>query len=320
MIWNDPMVAGPTFVLAPHRSGGTVLSRILNCHPALCIWGEHGGFINKLAEIEAVLNRLPSDQSPLANRRLAAHIASRRPNLTTFDPWISPLSLDAFRQWARDFIGTTFSKGLPPGTRWGFKEIRYHSVVTAEFLIRLFPRAQFVILRRDMLQLCISNLFAPWSRKELVAMGAHQDPVKARQAIKDCAYALATIDYGLQQIAHSYPDHSRVIRYEDLLSAPQPVVSGLFEFLGLTRSPAVDRKILVVLSVRSAPTDRERALGLLTAKLVERLAPRALGVARSAIAAQGVDLGRLKRLGHRGQYSFLVGDHQLRGTCYSSTF
>ena len=213
MSCNDPIAPRPTFVLAPHRSGGTMLSRILNCHPSLCIWGEHGGVVNKLAEIDAILARLPSEQLPLANRSLAKHIAFEATNLTTFDPWISPLSLDAFRQWACEFIGTMFSKGLPPGTRWGFKEIRYHSVATAEFLIRLFPHARFVILRRDVLQLCISNIFAPWSRKELVAMGVHKDPVKARQAIKDCAYALAAIDNGLQQIAHTFSDHSQVIHY-----------------------------------------------------------------------------------------------------------
>ena len=49
---------GPVFVLTLHRAGGTVLVRVLNCHPELVIWGEHVGLINRLAEIDDMVTRV----------------------------------------------------------------------------------------------------------------------------------------------------------------------------------------------------------------------------------------------------------------------
>jgi len=46
-------------------------------------------------------------------------------------------------------IEKIFARGLRAGQRWGFKEIRYHRVLTVRFLEKLFPNARFVILRRD---------------------------------------------------------------------------------------------------------------------------------------------------------------------------
>ena len=62
--WHDR----PVFVLAQHRSGGTLLARLLNCHPGLVIWGEHAGFINRLAEAHELLVR-HHDLLPDRNRR-----------------------------------------------------------------------------------------------------------------------------------------------------------------------------------------------------------------------------------------------------------
>jgi len=52
------MQLGPVFVLSPARGGGTVLARILNCHPQLVIWGEHVGLINRLAEIDDMMKSI----------------------------------------------------------------------------------------------------------------------------------------------------------------------------------------------------------------------------------------------------------------------
>jgi len=46
------------FLLTVHRGGGTVLARVLNCHPDLVIWGEHVGLINRLAEIDDMVTRV----------------------------------------------------------------------------------------------------------------------------------------------------------------------------------------------------------------------------------------------------------------------
>lgn len=48
-----------------------------------------------------------------------------------------------------------FGSMLQPGQRWGFKEIRYHTRMVAEYLVTLFPEAKFVLLRRDILSAAV---------------------------------------------------------------------------------------------------------------------------------------------------------------------
>ena len=40
----------PIFLLGTHRSGTTLLQRIVNSSEDALIWGEHGGFLSQIAE------------------------------------------------------------------------------------------------------------------------------------------------------------------------------------------------------------------------------------------------------------------------------
>jgi len=60
-----------------------------------------------------------------------------------------PFDDDAFSRSCREMIEAIFTRGLRPGQRWGFKEIRYHRVLTVRFLEKLLPDARFITLRRD---------------------------------------------------------------------------------------------------------------------------------------------------------------------------
>ena len=40
----------PIFLLGTHRSGTTLLQRIVNSSEDAMIWGEHGGFLGDIAE------------------------------------------------------------------------------------------------------------------------------------------------------------------------------------------------------------------------------------------------------------------------------
>jgi hypothetical protein len=128
-----------------HRSGGTLLQRVINAHPDVVIWGEHGGFINKLAEADAALAQRPEVMSPLAERDIQGFLSRR--GAGNFDPWMQPFERSVYRKRCRDLIHDSFSRGLVPGQRWGFKEIRYYTLNTARFLAELFPWSLFVILR-----------------------------------------------------------------------------------------------------------------------------------------------------------------------------
>jgi hypothetical protein len=312
-------LSGPVFVLTAHRSGGTALARGLNRHPDLMVWGEHAGFINRLAELDAVVEHHPSLTRHMPDNDLVAHVRLGKFDPREFDPWTSPFEQGAWRTWCRQFLETTFRRGLHPGQRWGFKEVRYHTLTVARFLLALFPDARFVILRRDLAPLLMSNMLAPWSIETLRRMGATDSGTELRAAVHNCAYALAVVCRGLDDIATALPGQCHVVPGA-ALADPVATFSALFTFLGLSRWPALMDEVAEASDRQLGATDLDRKEGVLSRALVERLIPEAMSAAEAALAAGGPDLARLKRLGPVGRYSFLAGDHHLVGTTLSSMF
>jgi Sulfotransferase family len=312
-------MSGPVFVLTAHRSGGTALARGLNRHPDLMVWGEHAGFINKLAELDEVIGHYPPLTRPLDQSQLDEHVRRDKFDPGAFDPWRNPFEQADWRDWCRRFIEATFRRGLHPGQRWGFKEVRYHTLATARFLATLFPDASFVILRRELAPLLLSNLLTPWSMEMLRHLGATASEAELRAAVQDCAYALAAVDRGLATIAQAWPDRCRVVR-TNALADPVATFAELFAFLGLSQWPALLDEVKEASDRQLGVTDLEGREGNLSRATVLRLLPEALAEAEAALAAGEPDLARLKRLGPTGRYSFLVGDHELVGTPYSSMF
>ena len=312
-------VFGPVFVLTAHRSGGTALARGLNRHPDLMIWGEHAGFINKLAELDSVVGHYPRLTQPLADRDLAGHVRLDKFAPGGFDPWLNPFEQSAWREDCRRSLAAMFSQHLHQGQRWGFKEVRYHTPDTARFLLTLFPDARFVILRRPLGPLTISNMLTPWSVNLLRQLGATEDEAKLRAAVHDCVYALAVVNGGLGAIARAFPAQCRAIESRDL-GEPERIFADLFAFLGLTQWPALLDEVRTASERRLGMTDLDGSEGLLSRAAVERLLPEALEAARAALTTGLPDLARLRRLGPVARYSFLVGDHEVAATNLSSMF
>jgi hypothetical protein len=312
-------MSSPVFVLTAHRSGGTALARGLNRHPDLMIWGEHAGFINKLAEMDAVVGHYPPLTQILANRDLAGHVSRDKFEPDGFAPWFNPFEQADWREQCRHYLDTTFRRGLHPGQRWGFKEVRYHTLTLARFLLALFPDARFVILRRELAPLVLSNMLAPWSMEMLRRLGATASEAELRAAVHDCAYALLVVNRGLAEIATALPAHCCVV-LSRALTTPAPTFAALFTFLGLTHWPALLEEVAEASSRRLGVTDMDAREGLLSRASVTALLPEAIAAAEAALAAGGPDLARLKRLGPVGRYSFLVGDHEVMGTNLSTMF
>jgi hypothetical protein len=312
-------MTGPVFVLTAHRSGGTALARGLNRHPDLMVWGEHAGFINKLAELDAVVAHYPRLTQPLPDRNLAEHVRLDKFAPDGFDPWLNPFEQADWRGWCRRYLEATFRRGLHPGQRWGFKEVRYHTPDTAGFLLTLFPDARFVILRRPLGPLALSNLLTPWSMELLRHLGATEQEAKLRAAVHDCVYALAVVNGGLGMIARRWPAQCRAITRAEL-AEPERTYADLFGFLGLPHWPALLEEVKEASERRLGVTDLDQSDGLLSRESVLRLLPEALAAAQAALATGEPDLARLKRLGPTGRYSFLVGDHEVAGTPLSTMF
>jgi hypothetical protein len=312
-------VTGPVFVLTAHRSGGTALARGLNRHPDLLIWGEHAGFINKLAELDALVAHYPPLTQPLERRGLAEYVRSGKFDPDGFDPWRSPFERADFRNWCRHFIEATFRRGLRREQRWGFKEVRYHRLVTAQFLVELFPTGRFVILRRELGDLVLSNMLTPWSIERLKQLGVTTDAEQLRAAVFDCAYALAVVDLGFEEIKWAFPRRTRIVPAERLAD-PVGTFAELFDFLGLSHWPALLEEVREASQRRYGTTDYARTEGVLSAAAVQQLIPEAIATAKAELSAHGQDHGRLRRFGDSGRFSFLAGDHEVFATPYSTLF
>ena len=312
---------GPLFVLTIHRSGSTALSRILNCHPSVTIWGEHGGFINQLAEIDDIMTRVGPLGVELSQHTLDDYITATDKSVSRFNPWISPVNRRAFRSWAKSYIRKTFSDSLPAGHQWGFKEVRYHSPRTVRFLAELFPHSRFILLTRNVADLCLSNIFTAWSFNRLSEAGVDQDPAAVRTVVEDCVYALRSIEHNFSISASRYPDRTLVLSYDEISHDMDGLIDRVFTFLNIPVAEETHAKINRALSVRSGATRNTAASGVLTRDFVSALIPDAIRQANAdLIATDGPDLGRLKRLKDQGRYSFLVGDHGLSKTNLSSMF
>ena len=321
MASKSSVAGGPIFVLTIHRSGSTALSRILNCHPNVTIWGEHGGFINQLAEIDDIMTRVGPLGVEISKRNLDEYITATEKSVSRFNPWVSPVNRRAFQTWAKTYIRKTFSDSLPPGHHWGFKEVRYHSPRTVRFLAELFPHSRFILLTRNVTDLCLSNIFTSWSFNRLAEAGIGNDEAAVRAVVDDCVYALRAIEHNFAIAASRYPERTLALSYDDIGRDMDGLIHRVFTFLEIPVAGETYAKINRALSVRSGATRSTEKSGLLARDFVSTLIPDAILKADADLLAnEGPDLGRLKRLKDQGRYSFLVGDHGLHKTTLSSMF
>ena len=310
--------AGPLFLLTTHRSGGTALARLFNVHPDIVVWGEHGGIINKLAETAEIIRRHPKVASPVGKRGIDKFLENKA-TLTEFSPWMNPVEAAGFLQSSRDLLNRWFGHGLRDGQRWGVKEIRYHSVETARFLLDLYPDARFVILRRKLPQQCVSVLLSKWTTTNL-GDASELTEAEATQVIEDCAYALAALDYDLRRVAKVFPSSTMVAKYADLTADNTELMATLFGFAGLKVTPTLIAAASDMLSVKSGVTPKTESNGFMTREFMEQRAPDAVKQAVRSIRLTGVDTARLRQRRGPGKYSFIVGDSRMRNSRHSSLF
>jgi hypothetical protein len=305
--------SGPVFLLTLHRGGGTVLARILNCHPKLVIWGEHVGLINRLAEIDDMVTRVGRLMYPKTDEAIAEYVAFPDHRLNDFDPWANPFDYEIFLRSCRQMIESIFARGLQPGQRWGFKEIRYHRVLTARFMEKLFPNARFVILRRDITEVAISAILASWSLRWFPNYRDAMPAEVAEAMVRDVTYALLVIENSLDAVHEQLGARCVRLDYSQLLDPSLKFAAPLFDFLELELPQEVIARVQQVLKVRAGGTDLQACFGgILSRDYIRTRVATILPGLRAEIARDGIDRARLVAKEGTGRYSFLAGDHTMR--------
>jgi hypothetical protein len=198
------------------RSGSTLLQRVLNVHPTLTIWGEHGGFLKGLVDAYNVT----LDEANEANLRdgyeSRSSVIGELVEKEKFKPWVSPFRSEDLRRGLQGLMLDLFTDGLTPDIRWGFKEIRYGREELAP-LMELFPEAHLVILARD-LEGYASSRFFSFGRNANFDFLSSEGKAEGATRLERMSNGWMTRYRGLLELRDQVPDRTSVVAYSDLVS------------------------------------------------------------------------------------------------------
>ncbi len=226
MVWRRGAYASdarPVIVGGCGRSGTTLMRVILDTHPGLCCGPETGLLLARpmyRSRLDDLARRLdmPRDRIVrlLRSTRTQAHF------------------VDAlFAEFAR-------AQGKP---RWVEKTPR--NVEVLDFIFRHFPKATFVHMIRDGRDTVCSLRTHP--RHKVV--NGELVPLNTRNPLDQCIETwVSRVRAGLRYRAH--PGYAE-IRYEDLVTRPEPCLRALFDRLGEPWEP----RVLAFNEVKSATRD-----------------------------------------------------------------
>ena len=152
--WNRPI-----FMASLGRSGSTLLQRLLNVHPGITIWGEHGGFLKGVLQSYGDLSEPATVTNLESGYESRADVLGELENKDSFKPWVSPFTAPIAKHAMANMVRSLFTAELDPTMRWGFKEIRYDAAQISP-LMEMFPHAKVMILARDLRGHAQSRFFA----------------------------------------------------------------------------------------------------------------------------------------------------------------
>ncbi len=202
---------GPLFVVGMWRSGTSLLYRLINQHPQICLMYE--GDLPVLGPLFMWGNHRPnwSEYWDFWSGALRRH---------AIDPATIPTDLKDLRTAIRRIYRAYAGPAI-----WGCKSPNYYDRL--QELHDMFPDARFVIIWRDPADVCRSVLRAgqvsySWFNRR----GMFHRALFGHQVLKQECEAL------VRRAAHLHQ-----IQYEDLIKDPETATMGICEFLNLPFEP-----------------------------------------------------------------------------------
>jgi hypothetical protein len=201
----SPTGARLAFVLAPMRSGSTLLRRVLDAHWQLASPPESWFLLPLLNLWEGAGEHL--DFNPRQAAAALQSVATR----------------ETFIESCRDFAAAIYSPLLPPGGACVIDKTPFYLKI-AEILPDLFPQAKFIVLARDP-RATAWSLYT-WDK---VTHESLEAPI------------LGTAAYFRKQHAFcmNHPERTLIVHYEQLCCQPEAVSRALCAFLGAEYDPAM---------------------------------------------------------------------------------
>ncbi len=210
----------PVFILTASRSGSTLLRFILDTHPDFACPPE--------TMITAACVALLRSWDILENAGSGQQRLVSEPTRLPAD------AVDTVRGMVDHIYGRYLARRGKP--RWCDKSL--DSLLNAELLAELYPRARFICLYRHCMDVIASGIEAcPWgvSRFGFDPYVA-QNPGNSVAAIGSYWADNVGAILAFEQTA---PDRCHRIRYEDLATSPEEVTADLISFLGAAPAPGI---------------------------------------------------------------------------------
>jgi hypothetical protein len=225
----------PVFVLCNARSGSTVLRFLLDAHPELACPPETNlpGLCVQLATVWSLIEGAP----------LSANRGDEPPD-------IPEAAITGVRETMDRMLGSYL-------IRRGKKRYCDKSLGTARFaelLLRVYTEAKFVCVYRHPMDMIASGMEAcPWGLN-----GYGFDPYISAtpgNAVLALANFWADNTRATLSAEERFPDRCYRLRYEDLVTDPEGIAAGLFEFLGVDMVPGITDQCFSAERERFGPAD-----------------------------------------------------------------
>ena len=189
----------PVFLISMPRSGSTLLEQMLDRHPDIEAVGELP-YIRALVRSALEIHML---QGPIKVPELVQRMPPAQAKAFGQD-YMHRASLH-WREQSRYFIDK-----MP--MNWS----------DVPFIRRILPQAKFIEIRRSAMDCCFSNYIHYFSR-------AHASSFSLRDIGR------AFVDYArmMDHIGSVAPQVMHFVRYEELIEAPEPILKGALDYLGL---------------------------------------------------------------------------------------
>lgn len=251
----------PVIVCSFPRSGSTLLGRVLNTHRDLCIWGENMGLLAAMV-----------DQFEAVDWSWATHLtaAQVKESNNEFIPVNVPYTGEKLREAFKEVVLKFYAEELPETTRWGYKDLNHYTQHDLSGIRKLFPGAQFIVLRREGRASCSSAILAPWVRDKLEAIPATQRG-KAREEIDDLVAStiLTYVEFDAFANKAKSRDDTLVLEYENLIRNPEAILERTSRFLRLELSGWDETERTKQLQTRRGETPRNGSYSFLTYEFVQ---------------------------------------------------
>jgi Sulfotransferase family len=230
--------SSPVFILCGARSGSTLLRYILDAHPDLACPAETG-LPQICAQLAAVWSAIYGLPRPSAERGVRAEAIP-----------------DSVIAEVRRVIDLMIAHSLADRGKPRFVDKSLGAAKCADLLVRLYPQVKFVCLVRHPMDFIMSAVEAsPWGP---IGYG-FDEYVTGGSGNMVRAFARYWIDHtaAIRSAATRFPGNSCMLRYEDLVDAPELVVSKVFEFLGVSAQPGITQRCLQVKQGRLGQGDHK---------------------------------------------------------------